>query len=53
MVVKHAIEKFLITICLATAIYITIKCPCKTVLSCHKKIFYILVGMPVIFVIFN
>lgn len=51
MVSKITIEKFLIIICLATAIYITAICPCKTILSCHKNIFYTLIVMPMIYII--
>lgn len=45
------IEKSIITLFLLIAIYITITCNCSDILlSCRKYIFYILVGLPLIYI---
>ena len=52
MTSRIVIEKSIITICLLLAIYITITCHCSDILlSCNKNIFYILVGIPLIYII--
>ena len=50
MTERITIEKFLIILCLSVAIYITAICPCKTILSCHMRIFYFLIIMPALYI---
>lgn len=51
MNLKTMIEKSIITLFLLIAIYITITCNCSDILlSCRKYIFYILVGLPLIYI---
>ena len=45
------LEKIFISICLLTALIITILWPCKLLLSCHKNMFYFLLFLPLIYVI--
>lgn len=48
---KRLIEKIIICLCLVISIYFTIMCHCESpILSCKKYIFYLLVGVPIIYV---
>lgn len=47
---NNFIDKFFIVSCLALAIYVTIACPCKLILSCHLIIFSTLILLPLIYV---
>jgi hypothetical protein len=46
----NLLDKLFIIICLLGAIYVTITCPCKIILSCHLSIFYTLLILPILFV---
>ena len=50
---SHILEKTIIVICLLLAIYYTIGCPCKILLACHKNKFYLLLTLPLLYVIYN
>ena len=51
MTVRRTLEKYIIAICLVIAAFLTISCQCTdTLLSCKKYIFYILVGLPLVYV---
>jgi len=49
---KNFYQKIFIVICLLCAIYITITCPCKILLSCNLYTFYILLGLSILYVIY-
>ena len=44
------LEKAFIIVCLSAAIYYTIMCPCKTILSCYKYTFFILLLIVLLYV---
>ncbi len=47
----RVLEKWFISICLFIAIYFTVMCKCSGVLlSCKKMVFYILVGLPLVYI---
>ena len=51
MTVRIMIEKTVICILLLLAVYITITCKCEGILlSCKKYYFYVLVGLPLIYI---
>lgn len=43
-------DKIFITFCLFIIIYYTINCPCKVILSCHLRLFYTLMLIPILYV---
>ena len=48
---NHLLEKIVITIGLFIAILLTISCSCEGVLlECKKYLFYVLVGLPLVYV---
>ena len=47
------LEKIFIILCLSFAIYLTITCPCKTILMCHRRIFYTLLVVPLLYVFYR
>ena len=47
------LEKIFIVLCLSLAIYLTVTCPCKTILMCNRRIFYSLLVVPLLYVIYR
>ena len=43
-------DKIFIISCLTFAIYYTITCPCKIILSCHKYVFYLFLLIPILYI---
>lgn len=49
----NIMDKFFIIFCLTSAIYYTLICPCENILSCHKRLFYMLLIFPLLYVFFS
>ena len=46
-------DKLFIISCLLSASYVTLTCPCKTILSCHQCEFFALIIVPLLYVIYK
>lgn len=45
---KHALLKTVVGIPLSVALYYTVTCPCDVFLECHKKQYFIALGLAVV-----
>ena len=50
---QNIYEKMFILLCLFSASYLTISCPCNIVLYCHVYTFYVFLLIPLLYVFFK